>query len=228
MPSPGGACIVIQGSTFQSLGMGAEYEGTLELNARKKPKHFDLLFNKGPEAGNPALGIYELNGEDWKLCLTLTGSARPEKFAAAPGSGHALETLRRGPAKPVREPAPEEPGEPVVELEGEWQMVACIFDGDSLPDSMLKTGRRAARGNESSTWFGEGLIMQARYTVDRDAMPHAIDYTLRDGTVQFGIWKLEGEVLHVCFAPPGKPRPADFTSPRGNGHTYTAWKRTGA
>ena len=44
MPAPGGARIVICGERFQSLGMGAVYEGTIELNTRKRPKHFDLLF----------------------------------------------------------------------------------------------------------------------------------------------------------------------------------------
>ena len=68
VPSPGGACIVIEGSRFQSLGMGAEYEGEVELNSRKRPKQFDLVFTAGPEKGNRSPGIYELQGDDWKLC----------------------------------------------------------------------------------------------------------------------------------------------------------------
>jgi uncharacterized protein (TIGR03067 family) len=231
MPTPGGASIVIAGSQFQSLGMGATYEGTVELNPRKKPKHFDLLFTAGPEQGNRAPGIYELRGDDWKLCLAVTGKTRPSEFATAPGRGYALETLRRGTAPSVEPetagfPAPAAAGDLAPELEGEWQMTACNADGYPVPDSMVKTGRRVARGGQTSSYFGQQQIMDARYTVDRSAVPHTIDYTHKNGQQQFGIWQFEGDILQICFAQPGKPRPADFTARKGQGHTFTAWKRT--
>src|SRR5262245_12581118 len=58
--APADARIVIQGSRFQSLGMGAEYAGTVEVDGRKKPKTIDMIFTTGPEKGNRSLGIYEL------------------------------------------------------------------------------------------------------------------------------------------------------------------------
>jgi uncharacterized protein (TIGR03067 family) len=231
MPSPGSACIVIAGSQFQSLGMGAVYEGTVEFNPRKRPKHFDLLFTAGPEQGNRAPGIYELSGDDWKLCLAVTGKTRPAGFATSPGSGHALEILHRG-AAPATDPdtagipVPASTGDPAPELEGEWQMTVCNADGYPLPDSMMKTGRRVARNGETASYFGQQRILHASYTVDRGADPRTIDYTLKNGHQQFGIWKFEGDTLHICFAQPGKPRPADFTPRKGQGHTFTAWKRT--
>ena len=232
MPSPGDAQIVVSGSRFQSLGMGAVYEGTVELNPRKKPKHFDLVFTAGPEQGNRAPGIYDLRGDDWKLCIAVTGQTRPAEFATSPGSGHALEILRRGAAIEARPetagiPAAATAHDPAPELEGEWQMTACNADGYPVPESMMKTGRRVARNGETESYFGQQRIMQASYTVDRDADPHTIDYALKNGHQQFGIWKFEGEILHICFAQPGKPRPADFTARKGQGHTFTAWKRIG-
>jgi len=225
--APGSACIVIAGSRFQSLGMGAVYEGTVELSTRKKPKHFDLLFTEGPEAGNRSLGIYELKGDDWKLCLTVTGTTRPSQFATSPGSGHAFETLRRGGEATGAAPVLASNSDPAPELEGEWKMIACRADGHAVPESIVNTGKRIARGGESTTYFGKQLLMKARYTVDKSAAPHTVDYTIGNGKQPLGIWRFEGDTLEICFAPPGKPRPADFTAPGGTGHTFTAWVRTG-
>ena len=235
MHSPAGACIAIEGAQFQSLGMGAVYAGTIELNAGTMPLQFDLVFTEGPEQGNRSLGIYELHGDEWKICLTVTGNTRPGSFSTTPGSGHALEVLRRGPAgraqevpaQPAAVPTPSTASDPAPELEGEWRMTACIGDGYPVPDSIVKTGRRVARNGETSSWFGTQRLMQARYTVDRSANPHTIDYTMKDGQQQFGIWRFEGATLHVCFAASGKPRPADFETRPGQGHTFTAWSRTG-
>jgi uncharacterized protein (TIGR03067 family) len=104
-------------------------------------------------------------------------------------------------------------------------MTACIADGYPVPESMVKTGRRVARKSWTESWFGAQRLLQAHYTVDRTATPHTIDYTLKNGQHQFGIWRLEGETLHICFALPGRPRPADFTVGKGNGLTFTSWKR---
>lgn len=233
MPAPDGACVVIEGSRFESLGMGSVYEGTVEINSRTKPKQFDVIFTAGPEQGNRSPGIYELDGDDWKLCLAVTGNTRPTRFATAPGSGHALEILRRGAREALAEPSaavtqtptPAATGDAAPELEGEWQMTSCTADGHPVPDSMVKTGRRVAQGGETSSYFGKQRIVQARYSVDRSAVPHAIDYHLNNGNQQFGIWKFEGDILHICFAPAGKPRPTDFAANRGEGHTFTAWTR---
>jgi uncharacterized protein (TIGR03067 family) len=74
--SGGGARIVVQGNRFTSIAMGATYEGTVELDETTAPKRFDLHFDEGPEKGNRSLGIYELDGDTWKICLTTRGSER--------------------------------------------------------------------------------------------------------------------------------------------------------
>jgi uncharacterized protein (TIGR03067 family) len=94
MPS-GGAKIVVKDTRFISLSMGAEYEGTVSFDEGANPKTFEMNFDKGPHKGNKSLGIYELDGNTWKICLGFTGKNRPTKFETSPGSGHALETLKR-------------------------------------------------------------------------------------------------------------------------------------
>src|SRR5215475_11648379 len=76
-----GARVVVNGDRFQSLGMGETYEGTLTLDESAQPRAFDLKFTAGPETGNVNRGIYEVEGDDWKLCLATRGGARPAKFS---------------------------------------------------------------------------------------------------------------------------------------------------
>ena len=77
---------------------GREYEGTVVVHQTTVPKSFELQFEEGPEKGNTNFGIYELDGDTWKICLATRGSVRPTEFAAPPGTGIALETLRRATA----------------------------------------------------------------------------------------------------------------------------------
>src|SRR5438067_1527262 len=113
-----GSSIVVKGSRFTSTGMDAVYEGELVLDPSAMPRRLDMRFDAGPEKGNTNLGIYELNGDNWRLCLAMRGSVRPVSFATQAGSGFALETLTRGampaPAAPKRSrksgpPAPRYP-----------------------------------------------------------------------------------------------------------------------
>jgi uncharacterized protein (TIGR03067 family) len=217
----GGSKIVIQGDRFVSLNMGAEYEGSVSLDEAQSPKTFDLLFDKGPEKGNKALGIYELDGGAWKICLGLAGKRRPTKFAAEKGTGHALELLEREKAGekslPIDENAP-----PVSELDGEWFMVSCMQDGKPIDASFLKSARRVFRGNGTTLFAGRQVFMKSRFTVDASKTPHAIDYhDLR----QHGIYQVTGGTLHTAVAGVGAARPADFSATPGDGRTVSQWKR---
>jgi len=228
-PMPAGdASIVIAGSAFTTIAMGAEYEGTIEVNSAAAPAQFDLHFTSGPERGNTSLGIYELNGDVWRICLTLRGGVRPTRFETTPGSGLALERLEReadasdsaeeSSARPSLEQAPE--------LEGEWEMVSCDAEGYSLPAQFLKGGRRVARHNEVTVMLGgQTLVKAALFTVDRSKNPMTIDYFLRGrgkARIQQGIYSLDGKSLKTSFAPPGKDRPTDFQP--GQGRTVTVWQ----
>lgn len=46
-----------------------------------------------------------------------------------------------------------------------------------------------------------------------------------DKVVMLGIYTLEENGYKVCFAPPDKPRPTQFTSSAENGQIYQYWLR---
>jgi uncharacterized protein (TIGR03067 family) len=93
---PASGSISIDGDRFTTSTMGAEHSGTIQIDAAKRPKRFDLVFTTGPHAGSRSLGIYQLDGDSWRICLGSAGNSRPTSFSTAPGSGHVLEMLARG------------------------------------------------------------------------------------------------------------------------------------
>ena len=79
-------------------------------------------------------------------------------------------------------------------------------------------------------------------TEPREALPRSSTYALTAGrparidltTVSQdnptglytqGIYLLQGDVLRYCIAAPGRPRPAEFATAKGDGHTLVVLKR---
>jgi len=220
----GTARIVLRGDRFTTTGMGAEYEGTLAVDTKKKPKTIDMTFLTGPEKGKKNFGIFDVKGDTWRLCLDMTGKSRPTAFASSANA--ALETLRRAPADGTNRVAPKVQFDvvPAPELEGEWAMVTCTVNGEALPASMAKHGKRVARNNEITVTMSGQTLVKARFTVNRDTAPKTIDYLLAGGNQQHGIYELEGKNLKVIFSAPGQTRPVDFSTAKGDGKTLTTWK----
>jgi uncharacterized protein (TIGR03067 family) len=70
-------------------------EGTFKLDPIKKPKAIDSSATAGPGEGKMLHGIYELKGDDLKICLAIAGKDRPTEFSAGSGSGHMLYVFKR-------------------------------------------------------------------------------------------------------------------------------------
>jgi uncharacterized protein (TIGR03067 family) len=69
-------------------------KGTTKIDPAKKPKTIDITPTEGDNKGQVMLGIYEINGDTYKVCYTPTGD-RPTKFAAEAGSGHFLLVFKK-------------------------------------------------------------------------------------------------------------------------------------
>jgi hypothetical protein len=169
-----GASIVVQGNRFTSTGMGAVYEGILDIDSSTTPRQFDMRFDAGPEEGNTNLGIYELAGDSWKVCLATRGTVRPGGFASAPGSGIAIETLTRATA--VQDSPAAADGTAVTEFEGEWRMVSGIMSGETMDEPLVKIMKRVTRGSRTTVYAGPQLVLQMDFTTDSTKSPKTIDY----------------------------------------------------
>jgi uncharacterized protein (TIGR03067 family) len=239
------ARIVIEGDRFTSLDMGLAYDGTMRVDEKKKPKAFDIVIAGGHAAGTRSLGIYKLAGDRWTICLATRGTERPTTFATSPGTGLALESLVRGARTPAKSQRSSKtgrhaPGAPVptntesigpaTDLEGEWAMVSAVFNGVPMADDMVRWCKRVTRGDITTVLAGPQTMLRARFTLDDTTTPRGVEYMNLEGSnarkSQSGIVDLSGDTLKICMSPPGKPRPADFSSTRGDGRSYTTWRRS--
>jgi len=238
-----GATIVITENQFRSTGMGAIYEGTLELHPTEEPKAIDMLFTAGHAQGVRQKGIYKLDGEIWTLCIATEGSERPKNFSTAPGSGLALETLERSAvllksksakaAASIPSVTPSqhkaEPSGTVTELEGEWEMTSAVLNGVPMDPNLVKWCKRITRGNVTKVVAGPQVFLNATYSLDHSTNPGLIDYVNLEGASkgkhQAGIFTLRDDELKTCMSAPGQPRPNDFSSHPGDNRSYTVWRR---
>ena len=237
-----GAQITIKGDSFTTTAMGDVYSGTFSVDASATPKTIDMHFADGPEKGNTSLGIYDIEGDSWRLCLTVTGKTRPRAFATSPGSGLALETLVKANSrsKPKVRESKSDAGSAgdsfsemefaaVPELQGEWSMVSGVRDGFPLDKMMVSSAKRVVHGCETTVSFGGKMFLQARIKVDKSKHPHEIDYYntagMNAGAVQLGIYEVDGNLLKLIYAAPGAARPSSFATEQGDGLTFTIWKK---
>ncbi len=68
-------------------------EGTMKLDASRKPKRIDETISTGPNKGKVFLAIYEINEEKHKICFAAAGKERPTEFSS--GRGCLLQVWKR-------------------------------------------------------------------------------------------------------------------------------------
>ncbi len=215
-----GAAVRVSGNLFESFGMGAPYSGRLVAADGRLGLHFE----DGPEEGNVHHGIYKLGRDEWTLCLSTTGGPAPTDSPKGL-RGVALESLKRQrplhvPSAPVREAAP---GARFAELQGDWAMVSCVRNGEPLPPSLVRSGRRTVSGTQSVIRFGSQVFQSG--TLERVAdEPGAVDMVTEDGVYR-GIYSVDGDRLKVCFGRVNGPRPTEYVSRSGDGRTFAEWQR---
>lgn len=88
--------LVIRGDryTFTLAPIGT-LVGTQQLGALQGLKTIDITNETGNQKEETCLGIYEINGDDFRVIFAPPGGERPTKFETIPGSGQWLHTWKR-------------------------------------------------------------------------------------------------------------------------------------
>ncbi len=239
--------LLLDGDRFRMESPEATYDGIFTIDVEKEPHWIDIAFNEGPEAGNRCEGLFQLDGDQMTICLGLAGSARPERFATAPGSGHALEVLVRaenarptgvdGGTRSASKPIPvADPGDfdsaltPNMEkLQGVWEPLELITSGTPLQGSYLPFGSRTNSGVETKVVFGGQTMVHAKMRFNEAAVPSEVDYLnllgRAKGSISLGLFRWDGDEAVFCMGAPGTPRPSDFSCDAGSGRILSRWKR---
>ncbi len=74
---------------------GQNDEGTVTYDPAKSPKTMDIKGTKGPNKGRTFLVIYELKGDEMRVCYDLSGKSRPTEFATKADTPLFLVTYRK-------------------------------------------------------------------------------------------------------------------------------------
>lgn len=76
-------------------GIDTNRKGTIEIDPGKTPKQMDSTRTTDGATGEVSLGIYELAGDDYKVCFAPPGKARPAAFVSGPATGVILQVWKR-------------------------------------------------------------------------------------------------------------------------------------
>jgi uncharacterized protein (TIGR03067 family) len=116
-------------------------------------------------------------------------------------------------------------------LQGTWVLVSAERDGKKLPEADVKQTKITFKSDAYvfPDASGIGTSRKGIIKVDPSKTPKWMDSKATDdaakGGVSLGIYQIAGDDYRVCFAPPGKDRPKEFSSKPGSGHIVQVWKR---
>jgi uncharacterized protein (TIGR03067 family) len=73
--------LIIKGNQYTlNAGTGESVQGIQTVDTTKSPKNIDAPDGSGRNKGKTILGIYEINGDEFKVSFSMPGKPRPTKF----------------------------------------------------------------------------------------------------------------------------------------------------
>jgi len=194
--------------------------GSHKIDSSKQPPTIDATDTAGPFAGKTTLGIYEIKGDQFKVCFAEPGKERPKEFTTKSGTGHLLHVWNRD------EPAQAE----LKKFQGTWGLVSATRDGKNVTEDEAKRTSIVIKDNtfrfpqESKV----GTSATGSFTLDTTLMPKAMDSITGSGPdtgkISRGIYQFDGKRYKICFSPPGRDRPKGFVSDPGSDYLLQEWQ----
>src|SRR5436305_3761305 len=122
------------------------------------------------------------------------------------------------------------PAQPKTDLDrfqGPWYLVMAMQDGKILPEDKVKQTTIVFKDDTFRFPDSAEYATSKSGTIKLDATktPKEMDAISTEKEVMLGIYALDEGGYKVCFAPPSKPRPTEFTSTPGNGQIFQVWER---
>jgi uncharacterized protein (TIGR03067 family) len=114
--------------------------------------------------------------------------------------------------------------------EGTWRVVSVEVDGNPLAEGEAKklTVTNTADGKWTLESDGQ-TIAQGTSTIDPTKQPKTLDFTVTEGPnkdkTSLGIYEITADTRRLCYAPPDKDRPAEFSAKAGTGFVLVQFKR---
>lgn len=115
-------------------------------------------------------------------------------------------------------------------IEGTWRVVALEVNGNKADEEEAK--KITVVNGSDGTWSirsEDKEITKGTSTIYPTQKPKIIDFTPtegdRKGEVHLGIYELNEKTRKLCFAPPGKARPTEFSTAPGSDHILVMFER---
>lgn len=115
------------------------------------------------------------------------------------------------------------------QIEGTWRVVALVVNGNQAMEEDAK--KLSVVNGSDGTWtlHSQDKEIKGTSTIDPTKKPKTIDFTPTEGDskgeLHLGIYELGEKTRKLCFAPPGKDRPTEFSSPAGSEHILVTFER---
>lgn len=223
---PANKVIVLKDGRYVAVQGARITHGLVKLDPSATPRHVDLKIADGPTKGRTALGIYDLDGDTYKFCASLSGKDRPSAFASPAGSGTIFQVMKRE-KQTAREALIEVNRQ---ELAATWQAISFEREGTKANDEQLAGIQLVIdRDGNTKSLIGGKVFLAGPSTIDptQDPMTLDVSYTegVNKGKTSLGIYKIDDGVLTICRRPPDKPRPAEFVSKPDSGTILIRYKR---
>jgi uncharacterized protein (TIGR03067 family) len=111
----------------------------------------------------------------------------------------------------------------------ELRGAAFIINGRALPTGRAKALRLRTNKRRFALQLGNRTLLRGQFRLGTGRRSKRIDMLLTSGqargrTVK-GILDVDGDILRICYALPGRPRPTTFSSRRGSGNRLLVLRR---